>query len=67
MKELLNHLGQLGRELPTMTEKEWTYTFNFLEYFLIVDYDLRDKILPSINRQKILEILYVLGKVKSPE
>lgn len=67
MKELLNHLGQLGRELPAMTEKEWTYTFNFLEYFLAVDYDLRDKILPSINWQKILEILYVLGKVKSPE
>lgn len=63
-RQLLQYLGKLGTDLPLLTEAEWTNIFRFLEYFFIVDFDIKDKQTPNVHWNKILDILYILGKIK---
>ena len=60
---LLRLLGQLGKKVPELTEKQWDTIFEFLEYFTIVKNNNIDEFL-SFDWHQVKEILTLLEKVK---
>jgi hypothetical protein len=64
-KDLLVYLGQVGRAVPILPEKEWLKIFQFLEYFMAVELKGGHHIdLPDFDWNRVIEVLSLLGKVK---
>lgn len=63
-KQLMTYLGQIGKELPELSEEEWKHIFSFVEYFFSIEVEDYSIEIPSFDWKKVLNILNLLGKVK---
>ena len=60
----LKYLGQIGTRLPELSELEWHYIFEFLEFYTTTENMIKNKDYSSFNWIKIKEILTLLNKIK---
>ncbi len=42
MSSLYKYLGHLGKDLPELNEYDWEKIFQFIENFLVVEFDEHD-------------------------
>jgi len=66
---MIGYLGDLGRKLPTLYEKEWQSIFEFVEFFMLAE-DIKidhwqDTHFVNFNWAKVKEILELLGKMRN--
>jgi len=66
-RELVEYLGQIGRNLPALTEEEWKNIFNFIEYFYAVYAEGSEVFVPDTDWPKAFEILTLLQKIHKEE
>lgn len=64
MSSLYKFLGHLGKDLPTLTEEDWGKIFQFIENFLVVEFDEHDCKMINIDWKRLKETLDLLDKVK---
>ncbi len=57
---LVRYLGELCREMPSHTDKEWSDIFKFLDYFFVLQNNKHDSIM---DWKKVKEILILMDKV----
>ncbi len=64
MSSLYKFLGNLGKDLPELEEKDWEIIFQFIENFLVVEFDEKSSKMININWKRLKETLDLLNKVK---
>jgi hypothetical protein len=64
MSSLYKYLGHLGKDLPELNEEDWEKIFQFIENFLVVEFDEHDCKMINIDWKRLKEILDLLDKVK---
>jgi len=64
MSSLYKFLGHLGKDLPKLNEEDWEKIFQFIENFLVVEFDEHDCKMINIDWKRLKEILDLLDKVK---